>query len=886
MTNQTLSNIKSFYRSNPWKGRIIIALISIIILLVVVRLALPQTIIYSATSWLKKRNIDSTIEAININIFNGTVSLVNAKGSQDGKPLFNVGLIDIHWHWSPLSEKIVVVTKVVLDELSIDIEHFSDQLIIGGVRIPLGETDTKIDDQTADIENKKAKPWAASLGEVVFTNLNICYLQNTNDFANAAEDSKVIDYCVDLKEMTWGGTIGYATDPKLPEATDMILSSTGTFQLNGLTITNNILKQYLLTSSTNTLNNVVISGLNAIHIDSLEMNGLSALQREDTDHKDAVRFQQLSIKDINFTDLNSLAINSIDIKEPGLYLVKLNNTDWEYLQWLPPTPSSDDASNKNASEDSSTFTFSLDTITINNSDFCYVENTNKLNYCFTQENISWDGSIKSTTGADDIKLAINGNLVATDTRVSNQTLKRDLVDIKNITLSNLDINDVEKATFDNLVIKNLTALQRSDKRSDATLAFSSLALSKTAYAKDSIKIDSIELNGLSNYVSKNRDGSWEHDKWIPKSNTKEKSISADKQTSQNKPILVSIKSATIKTEKDILFTDNTTKPPMKVGLTKLAFNIDDLASNRPDSDSPFKLFAKTTRHSTIDINGTVRPYAEKISFDAKGKLKGFNLSTATPTTKKTIGHIIKSGQLDADLEILAVDGQLDSNIDLSLYQFHINPMSKEDSAKLDKELGMPLNQTLTLLRDKDDSIHLSIPITGDINNPDFSPMHAIVKATTKAATVTLITFYTPYGLIYAGGNVLFDLAAAMNFDPIAFTPGSSKLPADGEKQLDNLAKLLTEKPQVHLTLCGMTNKDDVFSLYPDLKQTPEKDKKVVHPTLSKEQTTTLQKLATDRQVVSKNYLIDTAKITHDRLILCEPEHQTDTKAFSGVDVNI
>ncbi|NOR42247.1 MAG: DUF748 domain-containing protein [Gammaproteobacteria bacterium] len=886
MTNQTLSNIKTFYQANPWKGRTIIALLSIVIVLGAVRLALPQTIIYSATSWLEKRDIDSTIEAININIFDGTVSLINAKGSKDGKPLFNIGLIDIHWHWSPLSKKTVVVTKVVLDELSVDIEHFSDQLIVGGVHIPLGGTDTETDDQAADIENKKAKPWAASLGEVVFTNLNICYLQNTNDLANAAEDSKVIDYCVDLKEMTWGGTIGYAIDPKLPETTDLILSSTGTFQLNGLTITNNILKKYPLTSSTNTLKNVVISGLNAIHIDSLEMNGLSALQREDTDHKDAIRFQQLSIKDINFTDLNSLAINSIDIKEPGLYLVKLNNTDWEYQQWLPPTPSSDDTSNKNANKDSSTFTLSLDNIAINNSDFCYVENTNKLNYCFTQKNISWDGSIKSTTGADDIKLAINGNLVATDTTVSNQTLKRDLVDIKNITLSNLDVNDIDKATFDNLVIKNLTALQRSDKRSDATLAFSSLALSKTEYAKDSIKINSIDLDGLSSYVSKNKDGAWEHDKWIPKSNAKEKSKPTDKQTSQNKSILVSIKSVNIKTDKDILFTDNTTKPSMKVGLSKLTFNIDDLVSNRPDSDSPFKLFAKTIRHSTINITGTVRPYAEKLSFDAKGKLKGFDLRAATPETKKTIGHIIKSGQLDADLELLAVDGQLDSNIGLSLYQFHIKPMSKDDSAKLDKELGMPLNQTLTLLRNKDDSIHLDIPITGDTSNPDFSPMHAIVKATTAAATVTLITFYTPYGLIYAGGNVLFDLATAMNFDPIAFTPGSSKLPADGEKQLDNLAKLLTEKPQVHLTLCGMTNKDDAFSLYPDLKQTNEKDKKEVHPALSKKQTIALRKLATERQDVTKNYLIDTAKITHDRLILCDPEHQIDTKAFSGVDVNI
>ena len=157
--------------------------------------------------------------------------------------------------------------------------------------------------------------------------------------------------------------------------------------------------------------------------------------------------------------------------------------------------------------------------------------------------------------------------------------------------------------------------------------------------------------------------------------------------------------------------------------------------------------------------------------------------------------------MDAKLELLANDGILDSNISLSLYQFHIKPMSKEAAADLDAEFGMPLNQTLALLRDKDDSIHLDIPITGDINNPDFDPMHAIVKATSKAATVTLITFFTPYGLIYAGSNIAFDLATALNFDPLDFKPGEAKLDEMNKEQLNSLTGLLTETPQVHLTLC-------------------------------------------------------------------------------------
>ena len=327
---------------------------------------------------------------------------------------------------------------------------------------------------------------------------------------------------------------------------------------------------------------------------------------------------------------------------------------------------------------------------------------------------------------------------------------------------------------------------------------------------------------------------------------------------------------------------------MKVGLQKFSFNINKLYSLKPKSNSPFNFSAKTFRHGTIDIKGTVKPFSDKLSLDANGDLKGFDLRVATPATKKAIGHIIKSGQLDAKLKLFAKEGVLDSNISLSLYQFHIESTSKEAADELDAKFGMPLNQTLVMLRDKDDSIHLDIPVTGDVNNPEFDPMDAIIKATTKAATVTLITFYTPYGLLYAGGNVLFDLATALNFDPLEFDPGNAKLSGKNKEQLDKLAKLLTEKPQVHLTLCGATNQADLFKLFPDLKPETKDGKKVEEKgiVLSKTHKDKLKKLATERQQNSKNHLIDSAKITHDRLILCEPEIKAEKDTLSGVQINI
>lgn len=888
-----IDHIKFFYKARPWTTRIIGALLIFSLLIILLRIILSPVIIYGTNSWLKKQGIESTIEAIDISIIKGAVSLIKASGKKDGSPLFNIGLVEVHWQWKPLSNRTIEVTKVALDSLDVNIEQYTDAIIISGVTLPLGQAvETPVDKET----DKDIKAWAASLGEVVFTNLNICYLQHSSPLEQANKDSKFIDYCVDLQEMSWAGTISYGTDSKLLETDDIPISSTGNFSLNGLSVTDNRLGKKLLTSQSNTLDKVVISGLNNLHLDQLKMDTLSLLQRDDEKHSDSIRFSQLIINDITLSDLNSLVINNVSVSKPGVYLVKHNQSDWEYQQWIPQSSDTDKAADKNdkPTKVDSSFKLSLNDLKIDASDLCYLDNETALYYCLTFDTLDWKGSVKYDTKAtktDSVNLQAKGSLKLTQPNIHNQTIDRDLLNFTSLDLSGLEITGTDNISLTRLDLNKLNALQRSKDTNDNTASFDNLAIDDIKYSENNIAINSIDLKGLASNISKDKKGAWEHDKWIIKKDKTGKQDTPEEDeatTDKNKtPFVIALSKLNVTTDKPILITDNSTVPATDVGLQNLTFDVSDLYTTKPDSNSPFKLHAKTNRHSTIDLAGTVKPFAEKVSMAADGKLKGFDLRAASPTTHKTIGHIIKSGQLDADIDLKAVDGALDSNIALSLYHFQMKSVSKEDAAKLDEKFGMPLNQTLVLLRDKDDSIHLDIPITGDVNNPSFDPMDAIIKATSKAATVTLITFYTPYGLIYAGGNVALNLATALNFDPITFDPGSSEILSASKEQLDGLSKLLIEKPQVHLTLCGLTNQQDVYTLYPELKPKDEKDKdKSADTPLTEEQILKLNQLANDRQVNSKNYLVKTHNIDHSRMILCEPEHKDDEESLSGVEVNI
>jgi len=892
-----IDHFKAFYHRRPWSGRFIVALFILSLLLIIARVALSPGIIYGATSWLKKQGIDASIEAVDINIFDGTVTLKKAVGNKSGKPLFKIGLVELHWQWRPLSNKTIKISRVALDSFNIEIKQYHDAIIIGGVSIPLKKTTDEAPKNTnKEKTNKNVNAWAAALGEVSFTNLNICYQHNAASLAQATAESRFVDYCVALKKMSWAGTISYATDAQLLKTGKVPLTSTGDFTLNGLNIIDNRLNKNLLSSKANTLNNVTIRGLNDIHIEQLTMHGLSLLQRDDKKHVDSLRFQQLNISDIKLSRLNTLSINKISISEPGVYLVKQNSSDWEYQQWVPQPPANNQTrekiSTEKPAEKLAAFKFTLNNLTLSNSDLCYLDNEQSLYYCLTAKTLNWQGKLQYNSHSskpDTLNVQAEGDLTLLQTNIHNYSIDRNLLNFKKLILTKLKVTGSNDISIKEFKLDKLTALQRSKQDKDNTLSFNDLIIDDLKYAGDKIIISTISLKGLASTVSKSNDGGWEFDKWLAKKKpeTTKAGDPAVKQKSPEKnknPLAVSLNDLSITTDKKIIFIDNSTQPAMKIGLSSLALDVKKIATDKPDTNSEFKLFAKTTRHGTINIAGTAKPFAEKISFDASGKLKGFDLRAATPATRKTIGHIIESGQLDADLKLHAVDGVLDSNIALSLYQFNIKATNKESAKKLDEKFGMPLNQTLVLLRDKDDSIHLNIPITGDVTNPSFNPMDAIIKATSKAATVTLITFYTPYGLIYAGSNLAFNLATALNFDPVEFPPGAAEINDSGKQQLDKLSKLLSEKPQIHLTLCGVTNQQDVFALYPGLKEKLKNNKAEIK--LTDKQLLQLNQLARDRQINSKNYLVKQRGIEHDRLILCAPEHKSEEDAVAGVEIII
>ncbi|MDI3275298.1 DUF748 domain-containing protein [Pseudomonas sp. AL03] len=199
---------------------------------------------------------------------------------------------------------------------------------------------------------------------------------------------------------------------------------------------------------------------------------------------------------------------------------------------------------------------------------------------------------------------------------------------------------------------------------------------------------------------------------------------------------------------------------------------------------------KVDRYAPVTIKGSVNPFDPMASLDITTSFKRVELTTLTPYSGKFAGYRIRKGRLNLDLHYLITKGQLKAENKVVVEQLQLG--EKVDSPDA---VSLPLKLAIALLKDIDGKISIELPVTGDLNNPQFSIMpivwqtlrNLIVKA--AAAPFKMIG-----GLVSGGGSE--DLGT------VSFAPGSSDLSKDAEGSLVKLSQALKERPALRLEIEG------------------------------------------------------------------------------------
>lgn len=198
--------------------------------------------------------------------------------------------------------------------------------------------------------------------------------------------------------------------------------------------------------------------------------------------------------------------------------------------------------------------------------------------------------------------------------------------------------------------------------------------------------------------------------------------------------------------------------------------------------------------AALQVGGKLNPLAKPLALDVQAKVTDLELPPLSPYSVKYAGHGIERGKLSMDVAYkVEPDGRLTASNKLVLNQLEFGEPVPGAPASL------PVKLATALLADSQGVIDLDLPISGSLNDPQFSVGPIIVKAIVNLIGRAITAPFTLLAGALGGGAGGDDMAN------VAFAPGSAQLQPKAREQLDKVAKALIDRPQLKLTVVGTSS---------------------------------------------------------------------------------
>ncbi len=197
--------------------------------------------------------------------------------------------------------------------------------------------------------------------------------------------------------------------------------------------------------------------------------------------------------------------------------------------------------------------------------------------------------------------------------------------------------------------------------------------------------------------------------------------------------------------------------------------------------------------ASLEILGKLNPLAQPLALDIQGKVRDLDLPPLSPYAIKYSGYGINRGKLSVDVSyVVRPDGQLTARNKVVLNQLSFGDKVEGSTASL------PVKLAVALLADRNGVIDIDLPISGSLNDPQFSLGPIIVKV---ILNVIVKAITAPFSLLAGalGGGGGEELSS------VGFAPGSARLTPEAQAGLDKVAKALTDRPALQLTVVGTSS---------------------------------------------------------------------------------
>ncbi|HEX22188.1 MAG TPA: DUF748 domain-containing protein [Chromatiales bacterium] len=844
--NNTVPSAKPGGKRRQW---IIITALTLVVVSVLV--LLPMGVQVGLRNWLLENGGDRVqVADVDLNLFTGTLQLEGVAIDVDEQNTLNAERVRLSLAWLPLLKKHVVIEALAVNGVTLEIrQNENGQLRAGGILIPSGNNAETLKEDTEQAREEKASDWKIGIDTLVLSDINIRYaapklqmdtrieqlsLQNLAAWRPDKGAQVSLQATIDGAPLSYTGSITPFGDS---------LRVDGRIDLRDLPLANfrqitGIAEELAGKLSLDTKISLALSatGINLqLETDTLQLDQLQLVTPQ-------IQLQQQSLRwagNIELKQTNAASQTAIQVSGTGDIIGEQLNTT------LPQQK--------------------LD----------IVQKDLQLDIQFKFES---DGS------GDEPLISVQlEDLQTHDLHARADTFP--LAGMGSLMLENFRLHGARSFEIEKIRIEQGYAAKAvNDKSTPPLFSNDSLTIDTLALKEGhQFSIDNILLNQAKIYLTRAADGGSNLDPLTAaidqmagagavQEGPADKPPSNEKKAT-SKPITFHIGHFQVTDDSSVVFDDAGVTPRTRidVGIENLEF--DNIDNSSADEITQLKGKGKIGRFGHYQFSAELRPFAEKVTAKIIASIKGLDLPPLSPYTASDLDFRLQSGTFSSEIDVAIKQDQLAGEVKLTLQQLELIPVEEKD-----QQGGMTavsLNTSLNMLRDSNNTIALTIPLSGDINAPDFSINDAInqalISGTKNAARTYFMFALQPYGTMLAVAKFAGEQIAKVRLDPVQFGPGSSEIDETGRDYLKKVAGILGDRPKVAIKVCGIAVDSDTAALAPAPENTEKAEnppaKEPVNEEALRKQ---LEQLAQQRAIAVREFIISQADKANHQLVSCLP----------------
>ena len=256
----------------------------------------------------------------------------------------------------------------------------------------------------------------------------------------------------------------------------------------------------------------------------------------------------------------------------------------------------------------------------------------------------------------------------------------------------------------------------------------------------------------------------------------------------------------------VRFVDRTTDPDYAEELAAITLVAEGLGTD-PRRHGTLDLRGTLASGTALAVRGQVGGLTAPPFLDLTVETKAFPVVRLNPYLDQLSSWIARQGTLTASLRYKLAGDDLEATNVIDLYGLELDQGGRGNQVQ--QRVGLPLGMLVSLLKDRQGEIHLTLPVQGRLSAPDFHYSEAMWTAVRNLAIKLVSLPFSWIGGMFYTKDARID---SIQVWPVTFTTARAAPTRAGGEQLQRLVTFLKDSPAIRLRVRPVATVADVSAL--------------------------------------------------------------------------